>query len=375
MLTSLLLLLAVGQVIPFTDARWTLLDPEARAMPYLGQPSLFINNGLALLRDSSFGDGTIEFDIAMHGHASFAGVVFRSESNEDYELVYLRPRLSRQPDALQYTPVFHGSAGWQLYSGPGYTAAAELPLNRWVHVKLVASGYSARLFVDGAQEPQLTVTSLKRPWARGMVGLWGQFGGANFANVIVSPADTGAPSSRPADTPPSRTTLTTWELSPAFNAATTKSDVLPDRAKIAAREWTAVTAESSGLVNIAQYRHGVRTPASPAGSRDLVFARTTLTSQRAQRMKLVFAYSDAVHLFVNGQLLFEGDSAFARRDPSFLGIASLGPDAVYVDLRPGPNEIVLAVSENFGGWGFAARLEPIGPEFEPEHNGSSPPGK
>jgi hypothetical protein len=66
-----------------------------------------------------------------------------------------------------------------------------------------------------------------------------------------------------------------------------------------------------------------------------------------------------VHVFVNGRLLFAGDSTFQSQDPSFLGAASLGPDAIYVDLRPGSNEIVLAVSEKFGGWGFAARLEPI----------------
>jgi hypothetical protein len=112
-------------------------------------------------------------------------------------------------------------------------------------------------------------------------------------------------------------------------------------------------------VNIAQYRHGARTPSSAPSSRDLVFARTVVSSPRSQRMKLVFTYSDDVHVFVNGRLLFEGDSAFARRDPSSLGIASLGPDAVYVDLHPGANEIVLAVSEKFGGWGFAARLEAI----------------
>src|SRR4051812_361692 len=366
MLTCLLLALAAVQNVPFTAPGWTLLDPEARPMPYLGQPSLFINNGFALLRDSSFGDGTIEFDIAMHGHTSFAGVVFRAASTNDCELVYLRPRLSREPDALQYTPVFNGFYAWQLYSGKGYTAAAELPLNRWVHVKLVVSGYSARLFVDHAQEPQLTATSLKRPWARGMVGLWGQFGGANFANVVVSPTDTTAPASRPAETPASPQILTKWELSQAFDTATTKPDALPVQPAAAALQWTAVTAENAGLVNIAQYRRGARTPASPAGSRDLVFARTTITSPRAQRMKLTFAYSDAVHLFVNGRLLFAGDSGFAVRDPSFLGIASLGPDAVFVDLHPGANEIVLAVSENFGGWGFAARLEAIEPEHESE---------
>ena len=47
--------------------------------------------------------------------------------------------------------------------------------------------------VDCATNPQLTVTSLKRPWTRGRVGLWGALGGANFSNVIVSPADTTGP--------------------------------------------------------------------------------------------------------------------------------------------------------------------------------------
>ena len=69
-------------------------------------------------------------------------------------------------------------------------------------MKLVVSGYAARLFVDGAANPQLTVTSLRRPWTRGMIGLWGFLGGANFSNVIVSPADTTAPAARPAEPPP-----------------------------------------------------------------------------------------------------------------------------------------------------------------------------
>jgi hypothetical protein len=124
-----------------------------------------------------------------------------------------------------------------------------------------------------------------------------------------------------------------------------------------------VTAENSGLVNIAEYRRRTR---SSDSSLALVFARSIITASRAERMKLVFAYSDRVHIFVNGRLVFAGDSAFQARDPSSLGIASLGPDAIYVDLHPGPNEIVLAVSEKFGGWGFAARLQPLESEHEPE---------
>jgi len=365
MLSALLLAAAASQPVPFDAARWTLADPEARAMTYLGRPSLFLDNGVALLRDSSFGDGTIEFDVALHGHPSFAGVVFRAASDRDYELAYLRPHLSRRADALQYTPVDNGAAAWQLYSGAGFTAAAELPLNRWVHVKLVASGYTARLFVDGASEPQLTMTSLKRPWTRGMVGLWGGLGGANFSSFVVTPADTVAPATRPLDAPPARTTLTTWELSPAYETASVSPDALP--AARGGASWTRITAEASGLVNISQYRASVRSAAGTAkGSLDLAFARATITSQRAQRMRLVFAYSDGLRIFVNGRIVFSGESAFQSRDPSFLGVAALGPDAVYVDLRPGDNEIVLAVSEKFGGWGFAARLEPLGPEYEPE---------
>ena len=363
MLTYLLLALASAQPIPFDAVRWTLVGDRATSMTYLERPSLFIDNGVALLRDSALGDGTIEFDVALHGHASFAGVAFRALSADDYELIYLRPHLSRRPDALQYTPIYNGSEAWQLYSGPGYTAEAELPLNRWLHVKVVISGYTARLFVDGAAKPQLTVTSLRRPWTRGMIGLWSFLGGANFSNVIVSPADTIAPPTRPVEPPAARDTLTKWELSPAFETTVMKDDVLPNRTAWNGFAWTPVTAENSGLVNIAEYRRRTR---SSDSSLALVFARSIITASRAERMKLVFAYSDRVHIFVNGRLHFAGDSAFQARDPSSLGIASLGPDAIYVDLRPGPNEIVLAVSEKFGGWGFAARLQPLESEHEPE---------
>src|SRR5262249_35819070 len=360
--------LAAAQPIPFDAARWTLVGHGATTMVYLERPSLFIENGVSLLRDSSFGDGTIEFDVALHGHASFAGVAFRALSGDDYELIYLRPHRSRRPDALQYTPIYNGGEAWQLYSGPGYTAEAELPLNRWMHVKLVVSGYAARLFVDGAVNPQLTVTSLNRPWTRGMIGLWSFLGGANFSNVIVSPAETTAPAARPAGPPPAPHTLTTWELSPAFETTAMKDDVLPDRAALNAFAWTSVTAENSGLVNISQYRRRGTTSASNMA---LVFARSVVTAWRAQQMKLVFAYSDRVHVFLNGRPLFAGDSVFQARDPGFLGVASLGPDAIYVDLRPGPNEIVLAVSEKFGGWGFAARLEPLEADATGETRGQA----
>jgi hypothetical protein len=361
MVASLLSILLVLQPGPFDPSRWNILDPNGRTMMYLGQPSLFLDNGVALLRDSSFGDGTIEFDVALHGHASFAGVVFRGAGAEDCELVYVRPQRSRQWDALQYTPLFNGSEAWQLYSGEGYTAAAELPLNRWVHVRLVAEGYGARLYVDRSAEPQLIVKDLKRPWTRGQVGLWGRFGGANFANLIVTPAATTAPPAH-AENPPPPGVVEAWEISPVFDVAKIERDRLPD-ALVGTRDWRRVTPESSGLVNIARYRAPIaaRQPNAAAESRDVVFARTTITAGLPTRVRLVFAYSDAVRIFLNGRPVFDGESRYRSRDPGFLGVASLGPDAIYLDLASGTNDLVFAVSETFGGWGLAARIEGLDP--------------
>ncbi len=349
------LALAIGQSDPFDPARWTILDPGGRPMPYLGAPSIFLDNGIALLHGSVFGDGTIEFDVAMHGHASFAGVVFRAESPSDYELIYLRAHRSRQWDALQYTPMFGGSEAWQLYSGDGYTAAAELAANRWVHVRLVVQGDSAKLYVDRALEPQLTVSDLKRPWARGQVGLWGRLGGANFTNVLVTPSQSAAPAPRqPAAPAPG--VIAALELSDVLDAAKVPARALPDLRSI---EWKTAAVEPSGLVNIARYRQPVVARlANPArGSRDLVLARAFVTSATAKRIRLVFGYSDAVRIFLNGRLLFEAESRFRSRDPGFLGVMSLGPDTIYLDLTQGRNELIFAVSETFGGWGLAARIE------------------
>src|SRR5262245_39958919 len=72
MITALLVTLAAAQAAPFDASRWTLTDPGARMLPYLGRPSLFLDSGVALLNGSSFGDGTIDVDVALHGHPSFA---------------------------------------------------------------------------------------------------------------------------------------------------------------------------------------------------------------------------------------------------------------------------------------------------------------
>jgi hypothetical protein len=79
-----------------------------------------------------------------------------------------------------------------------------------------------------------------------------------------------------------------------------------------------------------------------------------------QVKKLFIGYSDDVSVFLNGQILFRGRSAQNFRDPAFLGIVNPEDDAVYLPLKKGSNELMLAVSELGGGWGFICRLADLG---------------
>jgi hypothetical protein len=72
--------------------------------------------------------------------------------------------------------------------------------------------------------------------------------------------------------------------------------------------------------------------------------------------KLSIGYSDDVSVFLNGRILYRGRSAQGFRDPGFLGIVNPENDVVYLPLKKGSNELVLAVGELGGGWGFICRL-------------------
>ena len=67
-------------------------------------------------------------------------------------------------------------------------------------------------------------------------------------------------------------------------------------------------------------------------------------------------YQGRQRLFLNGRILFRGRSAQYFRDPGFLGIINPENDAVYLPLKKGRNELLLALSELGGGWGVRLPL-------------------
>ena len=60
-------------------------------------------------------------------------------------------------------------------------------------------------------------------------------------------------------------------------------------------------------------------------------------------------------VFLNGERLFRGSDGYRSRDYRFLGNGWY--DTVYLPLDEGENELLVAVSEDFGGWGIQARLD------------------
>src|SRR5258707_1603037 len=89
----------------------------------------------------------------------------------------------------------------------------------------------------------------------------------------------------------------------------------------------------------------------------VVIARATVVSDRDQLKKLNVGYSDDVSVFLNDKILYRGRSAQRFRDPGFLGIVNPENDAVYLPLKKGRNELMLAVSELIGGWGVICRFD------------------
>jgi len=91
----------------------------------------------------------------------------------------------------------------------------------------------------------------------------------------------------------------------------------------------------------------------------MVYARTNIDADRAGVRKLNLGYSDDVTVFLNGQPLYRGRSAQNFRDPGFLGIVNPENDAVYLPLKKGKNELLLALSELGGGWGYICKLSDV----------------
>jgi hypothetical protein len=350
--------------VPPGSPRWN-LEGHASVTEYKGRTCLLLDGGAATVKDFVMRDGVIDVDVATPGKRGFFGIQFRiAGDGATAEWIYLRPHKSGLPDAMQYTPVFSTGADWQIYNGPGFTGAVDIPKDEWFHLRLEVSGAQAKLYVKDMDAPALVMGDLKSGVQQGEVALTVLMGATYFSNFEARPTP-DAPWERHLPPMPAGT-LTHWSLSPSFDALARDLERPLSHAESAAMQWQDVEAEPPGFVVINRYRQSPHLRVTfaddfskrlePQPGTQVVYARTSIESDRDQVKRLLIGYSDEVSVFLNGTILFRGRSAQNFRDPGFLGIVNPENDALYLPLKKGRNDLVLAVSELGGGWGFICRL-------------------
>ncbi len=190
----------------------TLHNIKADPVTYRGVPALRITDTapasvddaerLAVVQDTSFQDGTIEVNLAGDTAANappqargFVGIAFRVTDAAHFECFYIRPKNGRSEDQLQrnHSTQYISVPGfpWDKLRSetPGkYESYVDLVPGQWTKIKIQVVGKTARLFVNGADQPALVVNDLKQPVAKGAIALWvGPGTIAHFAGLKIGP--------------------------------------------------------------------------------------------------------------------------------------------------------------------------------------------
>jgi hypothetical protein len=112
---------------------------QAEVVTWQGREALRLENGLALVPGHRATEASMEVLIGADEPA-YPGIGFRVADVLNYELAYAVPHVSGQWDALQYDPVFHRSNTWQVYHGPSYQGATQVPTGRWFRLRVDFQG-------------------------------------------------------------------------------------------------------------------------------------------------------------------------------------------------------------------------------------------
>lgn len=367
-LQLLALLCAYGQrtraiSIPMTATHW---DYEADAVAFIiqdGKPAIQMTDAAVLkLKGHTFANGTIEYDVALG--KGFPGITFRTsddwKNGDHFYLRYFGASTAESRTTMQYTAMLDGMSMWDLTDE--YQAATLLQVPGWNHVKLVISAHQLRAYVNDMDHPALQVPLLEGVLPAG--GILFSGGEATIANMVLHP---DAVEDLPA-TPGYVSTcndsryLRNWQVtSPqpfpfgedlvlnryTSNVKTTLH--LPD----STTSWQPITAEARGHVNLNRVFGSLQ-----KRGRRLAWLQTALYADLAKEVRLRLGFSDEVWVWVNGQPVFTDKNIYGTPLQKFPeGRCTLENSTLVLPLKAGKNNIMIALSNDFYGWGLIARLD------------------
>jgi hypothetical protein len=188
-------------------ASWTIYNATAEAVEADGKKAVRLKSkgdsadgiiGLALPAGVDFTTGTIEVELKGKNvrQESFVGISFNVVDDKRFEAVYFRPFNFKAQD------VFKGRAV-QYIAWPAYTweklresqpGKFEAPINPvpepdgWFRARIEVGEKQVRVFVNGAQEPCLTVDRLTESGKSRRAGLFVDVSDGLYANLHIRPS-------------------------------------------------------------------------------------------------------------------------------------------------------------------------------------------
>jgi len=338
------------EIIPIDTINWE-ISGDHLIEHYKGKNSIYLKGGSLQLKNTSFLNGTIEFDLFLKETPSFPGIYFRMADDNNGEQFYVRPHQSGNPDATQAAPIINGITPWQLLFGPRYSFPHEFKFDDWTHIKLVINDDKAQVYLDHSDKPQLSWMLTHGFEAGGIVLRGGGKEALHIADVIINPEATELKEFQAIDRDPIPGLIEEWEVSDKFEESLLSdcdniSTIIKDRTwdhKIKLEEGAA--ANISRKINLIDGKPG-----------NTVFARIRIDSDSDQIKRFAFGYSDRVVAILNGKPIYKGNNRWKSRDYRYLGTVGLF-DAIFLDLKKGENTLLFAVSEDFGGWLITGRFQ------------------
>lgn len=340
------------QVIPM-DTNALAINARAYIFEHFkGADAIYMQAGAFSLKDIEFLNGTIEFDVFLKEEQAFPGLYFRyQEESSNAEQFFLRPHLSGKPDANQAAPAIQGITPFQLYFGPKYSFPYEYKYDDWTHVKLVVNGDRAQVFMDGASKPNLSWNLFLNQKKGKIAFRSGRFTGMHLANITVDHTTPELVDFKPVERETIPNLIEEWKISDMF-----EEKLLDDPSNLdpmlSERKWQGkIQVEEGTAANIARIQK--LRDGTPGNT---VLAKINIQSDKDQIKLFEFGYSDRVVAILNGQPIYWGTNKWRSRDYRYLGTVGLF-DGIYLDLKKGKNELIMAVSEDFGGWLITGRFK------------------
>jgi hypothetical protein len=258
---------------------------------------------------------------------------------------------------LQYAAIIDGGSMWDL--SDEYQAGANIFQEGWNHVKLVVSGKQMLVYVNDLLKPSLQIPELESGNNSGTISLSGNVIYANF-KIIPNATEGLSPIAGIDLTQNDTRYIRNWQVTDQKDFPFGKDIIMPlvvpgkalkSELPDSSTSWRPIEAEDRAIVNLSRiYKK------DPDTQRRMAWLKTTVYSGKAQIKTLNLGFSDEVWMFINGEFIHADKNYFGtpgQKNPK--GRCTIENSSIQIPLKEGKNEIMIALSNYFYGWGIVAK--------------------